>query len=73
MYAFSMKTMSVFDRCSMDDRRKRISVDGGSKLRVDGDRGTENEFPLKNKMWHYSELCKALKSSGKRHTSILKG
>ena len=24
MYAFSMKTISVFDRCSVDDRRKRI-------------------------------------------------
>ena len=34
MYAFSLKTMSVFDRCSVDDgglkthQRKRISEDG---------------------------------------------
>lgn len=27
MYAFSFKTMSVFDRISVDDRRKRVGVD----------------------------------------------
>lgn len=46
MYAFSMKTMSVFDRLSVDGRRKRIK-----KYTLSNENESQDEQDAKNKPW----------------------